>query len=192
MKSSKGSSLRYIYPYYNTVFCWGCRAGKKRSQSLGKENVKSVGKNTFQVQHLLDAKMGGKVGSNASEKYIQVTEQCVQLVHCNELTMIIKKTVQLPSVHNNGTLRNNNSDPKILHAVQNWWPCPSSDSSIISYSPTSKVPDQANLFLERKDTSWQYDSFSIQNAWCLISKELRLYQLWTLYLASVRVQQNFL
>lgn len=62
---------------------------------------------------------GGRRDSNASEKYIQVIKKCVQLVHCNELTMIIKKTVTLPSVHNNGTLRNNNNDPKILHAVQN-------------------------------------------------------------------------
>lgn len=152
--------LTEIYSYYNTVFCCGCGCVRgKGSQSLGRENVKSVGKNPFQVQGLLDAKIGrvgwgggregGRRDSNASEKYIQVIKKCVQLVHCNELTMIIKKTVTLPSVHNNGTLRNNNNDAKILHAVQNWWPCPSSDSSIISYSSTSKVPDQANPFLEK-------------------------------------------
>lgn len=61
---------------------------------------------------------GGAGVPNVSEKYIRVIKKCVQLVHCNELTMIIKKTVIFPFVHNNGILHNNN-DPKVLHALQN-------------------------------------------------------------------------
>lgn len=56
MKSSKGSSLRYTHIII-LYFVGG--GGWKGSQSLGRENVSSVGKNPFQVQGPLDAKIGG-------------------------------------------------------------------------------------------------------------------------------------
>lgn len=52
---------------------------------------------------------------------------------------------------------------KILHAIQNLWPLKSSDSSIISYSLTSKVPDLINMFLEGNDINGQCDSVTKEN-----------------------------
>ena len=78
--------------------------------------------------------------------------------------LVIKKTqFTLWSVCNNDTL-GNSSDTQILHAIQNVGPWPSSDSSILSYSLTSKVSDQAHMGLEGNGINWKYDSFSILNA----------------------------
>lgn len=75
--------------------------------------------------------------------------------------MVIKKIEFTRStVNNNDTLCNSNN---ILHAIQNLSLLPSSENSIISYSLTSKTPDQTNIFLEGNAINWQYDSLSNEN-----------------------------
>lgn len=77
--------------------------------------------------------------------------------------MLIKKTeFILPPVHDTGISTQYNKT-KILRAVQNLWPLPSSDSSVISYLLASTEPDQTNMISEENGINWQYNSFSNEN-----------------------------
>lgn len=97
--------------------------------------------------------------------------------------MLIKKTeFILPPVHDTGISTQDNKT-KILHAVQNLRPLPSSDSSMISYSLASTEPDQTNMISEENGIKWRYNSFSDENLWYLIfSMELPLYPPQTIWL----------